>query len=69
MVGEFSGPRDEKYVMLVNGSLGRSSKVQITLTSKRKMLHISPVDGSISPLEEENSLWLAAGQGALLRLE
>src|SRR5205823_841494 len=69
MVGEFTGPRDEKYFMLVNGSLQRSTKIQITLISKQKILHISPVDGSTSPLEEENSLWLAAGQGALLRLE
>ena len=67
MIGEFSGPRDAKYVMLVNGSLQRSAKVNLTLTNKSKIVHISPVDGSESPLEEENSLWLGAGQGALLR--
>jgi hypothetical protein len=29
---------------------------------------VSPVDGSLAPIAEDGSLWLPAGQGALLKL-
>jgi hypothetical protein len=29
---------------------------------------MSPADGSMSPIEADNSTWLTAGQGALIRV-
>jgi hypothetical protein len=69
MVGEFEGPAGEAYVMLVNLSLERSTRTAITTTPGHEPLgSISPVDRSLLPLEREQSLWLAAGQGALIKL-
>lgn len=70
MVGEFSGSAGEKYVMLVNLSLQKSSKVFPKMSGAHKVAgYISPVDGSLLKLDKEDSLWLTAGQGALLKLQ
>jgi hypothetical protein len=69
MIGEFSGPADETYAMVVNLSLERSSRVTITPAAGRAIAgQISPVDAGLSPIEKDGSLWLTAGQGALLKL-
>ncbi len=70
MVSEFSGSAGEKYVLLVNLSLAASSKVLLKPTQTHKAVgYISPVDGSLLPLEKDGSLWLTAGEGALIKLE
>jgi hypothetical protein len=67
MVGEFSGAGSERYVMVVNLSLERSAKVVVKARAK-SMKRVSPVDRSLRPLTK-GSLWLAAGQGMLLKLQ
>ena len=66
MVGEFGGDGDEKYVMVVNLSLEKSAKLMVKLRSGNAEV-ISSVDGSATPQAAEG-LWLAAGQGMLLRV-
>jgi hypothetical protein len=68
MIGEFAGGQDERYAMVVNLSLARSAKV-IVRTQAESVRRVSPVDRSLSPLGGDGSLWLPAGQGALLKLE
>jgi hypothetical protein len=67
MVGEFSGEKGERYAMVVNLSLTRSAKIVVRTPSKT-VRHISPVDRSATRLPSDGSLWLPAGQGALLKL-
>jgi hypothetical protein len=71
LVGEFDGPEGEKWVMLVNQSLRESAKPKITWVGQtgKDVRVVSPVDGSLRPIEPDQSLWLTAGQGALLRLQ
>jgi len=54
--------------MVVNLSLEKSSKVQLKLGAAQARM-VSPVDGSFLALEEGNSFWLTAGQGALIKLQ
>lgn len=70
LVGEFDGPGGEKWAMLVNQSLRDSVKPTITWTSEagQNVQVVSPADGSLAPLAKDNSLWLPAGQGVLLKL-
>jgi hypothetical protein len=68
MVGEFEGDGGEKYAMVVNLSLEASSNVKLT-TQAKKIEQISSVDGSVSPIEKDNSIWLTAGQGVLLKIQ
>ena len=70
MVGEFKDERGADYVMLVNLSLSTSVniKLETTRTYKAKQM-VSPEDGRLVPLEEQNGHWLVAGQGVLIKLE
>ncbi|MGI8907193.1 MAG: hypothetical protein ACR2IE_11960 [Candidatus Sumerlaeaceae bacterium] len=69
MIGEFDGPDASKYIMVVNLSLEQSAKFQVTLMQQDAWpQQVSPADGSLVPLEQEVSLWLTAGQGALIKL-
>ena len=68
MIGEFTGDHGEQYAMIVNLSLRDSAQFKLTPTSAHAELsQVSPVDGSLSPLDPGNTLWLAAGQGVLVR--
>jgi hypothetical protein len=67
MVGEFSREGDKKFAMVVNLSLTRSAKVTVRAQA-RSIRRVSPVDRSLTPLADDGSLWLAAGQGMLLKL-
>jgi hypothetical protein len=70
MIGEFSGSAGEKYAMVVNLGLDRSSKIQLTTTAGHEPQgYISPVDASLIPLDKDQTLWLTAGQGALIKLK
>lgn len=68
MVGEFRHTNGDRYVMFVNLSLERSAKISITFKSPFDAIQImSAVDGSLSTFNQTNDLWLAAGQGVLLK--
>jgi hypothetical protein len=62
MIGEF----DDGSTMVVNLSLERSTKVELTPVHPSDVRAISPVDGSEHSLDK-NSIWLPAGQGVLMR--
>jgi hypothetical protein len=70
MVGEFSGPNDEAWAMLVNLNLRDSAKLKLSFAgeAKKNVRGVSPVDGSLAPIESDNSNWLPAGHGVLLRV-
>jgi hypothetical protein len=71
MVGEFAGAGDgEQWVIIVNLSLADSVKPKIAFTDSASAhpQMMSPADGSMSPIEADNSTWLTAGQGALIRV-
>jgi hypothetical protein len=69
MVGEFRAPEGRGYVMLVNLSLERSTRVTLTLRAPVSRIRlVSAADGSRSDHEEEQGLWLTPGQGLLFRL-
>ena len=68
MIGEFAGSDGLQYVMVVNLSLEQSSKLTINAVQPSRVEVFSPADGSTTPLAADNTLWLTAGQGALLRL-
>jgi hypothetical protein len=68
MLGEFRDANGEKWVMVVNLSLEESAKFTLTaLQSQTRISAISPVDGSVSAIDPDNSMWLPAGQGVLLK--
>jgi hypothetical protein len=66
MVGEFSGAGGARFAMVVNLSLTRSAKVTVKARAK-SIKRVSPRDRSLTPLAKGGSLWLAAGQGMLLK--
>jgi hypothetical protein len=69
MIGEFEDASGAHYAMIVNLSLEHSTKVKnITTSSIRSVHYVSPADGSLLPLESDNSVWLTAGQGALIKV-
>jgi len=69
MIGEFRHANGDDYIMVVNLSLERSARFTFQTTQPRKTIQIvSSVDGSLSPFDQKDGLWLTAGQGALLAL-
>ncbi len=68
MIGEFEDPKGERYVMLVNLSLERSTKVTLPTDLFSKVQVVSSADASLSPIEQKAGLWLVAGQGVLLKV-
>jgi hypothetical protein len=69
MIGEFESGDGEHYAMIVNLSLEHSTKVKsIKAGSESTLQYLSPADGSLLPLDPDNSVWLTAGQGALIKL-
>lgn len=70
MVGEFQDKQGHDYVMLVNLSLESSANVKIATAKAYKTKQtVSPEDGRLLPLDEENGYWLLAGHGTLIKLE
>jgi hypothetical protein len=67
MVGELGDRKGGSYAMVVNLDLTRSAKVTLTARSGT-VRRVSPVDRSLEPLGKGGTLWLPAGQGALLKL-
>jgi hypothetical protein len=69
MVGEFAAEDGTRYVLPVNLSLGKSAKLTLHLESAHKAGRIiSAEDGSELEMAEQNTFWLVAGQGVLIRL-
>jgi hypothetical protein len=69
MVGEFDGPEGQGWVMLVNLSLRDSAKPKVAWAGTGSAPQVmSPADGSMSPMDADNTIWLTAGQGALIRV-
>jgi hypothetical protein len=69
MVGEFKGSEDVDFVMIVNLSLEKSTKIVIKTAPDLKDIKIvSAEDGSLVPMDNQAGLWLVAGQGVLIRL-
>ncbi|HZM03083.1 MAG TPA: hypothetical protein VFC44_08655 [Candidatus Saccharimonadales bacterium] len=69
MVGEFQHQNGRAYVMVVNLSLEKSSRFTLkTKPSVPRIFIVSAVDGSLSPFNQKEGLWLTAGQGVLLAL-
>jgi hypothetical protein len=69
MIGEFDGADQSKWCMIVNRSLEHSTHVKLTFTGTSPApQQLSPVDGSLSALEQESAVWLTAGQGILIRV-
>jgi len=69
LAGEFTHRDGSRYIMIVNKDLARSHPCapQFRKTTRR-LRHISPYSGSLAPFEGEY-VWLAPGQGVLLKPE
>ena len=69
MVGEFKHQNGRAYAMVVNLSLEKSAAFTLkTKSSEEPISIVSAMDGSISPFNYKDGLWLTAGQGVLLVL-
>lgn len=69
MVGEFAGPGDGRWAMLVNLSLRESVNLKVTWAGTvRGARCVSPVDRSMEAIAGD-SIWLTAGQGVLVQLD
>lgn len=68
MVGEFAGADDQSWIMFVNLSLQDSTKMHVKWAGDAGTAAqlVSPVDGSLGPVEDD-TIWLPAGQGVLVR--
>lgn len=67
MIGEFVGPKDEWYAMVVNLSLTESVQFKLTpRNASAPVRQISPVDGAVLSPQPGNAFSLVAGQGVLL---
>jgi hypothetical protein len=70
MIGEFRHGDGSDYVMVVNLSLERSAKFQLTPKESVRSIHlVSAATGGSLPLKPNEDTWLVAGQGVLLRFE
>ena len=70
MVGEFRHANGQAFVMIVNLSLERSARFTFKTRQPCAAIQVvSAMDGSLTPFETKDGLWLVAGQGALLSLQ
>lgn len=68
VVGEFKGPGNDPYIMVVNKDLHKSFPFSVSFKEKGDLFMINSYSGKTSPWVGENN-WLAAGQGMLLKLK
>lgn len=68
LVGEFEGPNQQPFVMLVNKSLQHSFHFHVRFKKAGTIKMINAYTGRCEPWAGENN-WLAAGQGMFLCLE
>ncbi len=67
MIGEFKGD-DADYIMVVNISLERSTKFELSLNSDAKIEIVSAIDGKTYPMVKVRNEWLNTGQGVLFKI-
>jgi len=67
MIGEFEG-KDADYMMVVNISLERSTKFELSLHSDAKIEIVSAIDGKTYPMVKVRDEWLNTGQGVLFKI-
>jgi len=67
LAGEFEGPENKPYVMVVNKDLHRSTAFGIKFKTPGTVHMVNAYTGAAHPWSGENN-WLAAGQGMLLYL-
>jgi hypothetical protein len=69
VVGEFTHRDGSRYVMIVNTDLAKSRPCSPQFRkAPRRVMHVSSYSGTLRPFEGED-VWLAPGQGALLKVE
>lgn len=69
VIGEFTHTDGSRYVMVVNKDLNKSNACSIKFRQNpRRLSLVSPYTGQLTPFDGEQ-VWLAPGQGALLKLE
>jgi hypothetical protein len=69
LVGEFTHQDGSRYVLIVNKDLVKSHPCSPQFrNAPHRLQHISPYTGSLTPFEGEY-VWLAPGQGVLLKPE
>jgi hypothetical protein len=69
LVGEFTRQDGSRYVLIVNKDLAKSHPCLPQFRKPpHRLRHISPYTGSLTPFEGEY-VWLAPGQGVLLKPE
>jgi len=69
MAGDFTHRDGTRYVMIVNKDLARSCACSPQFrTSPKRVQQVSPYTGGLTAFEGE-SIWLAPGAGALLKVE
>jgi hypothetical protein len=69
MIGEFKHADGQRYLMVVNLSLESSAKFNLQIKGAKALHIISAVDSNLSSFDQKNGLWVAAGQGVLLKVE
>jgi hypothetical protein len=71
MIGEFSGPVGQTYIMIVNLSLERSANFNLALKDAGQHLQeVSAMDDQLRPFPAgKDGFWLPAGQGILLKVQ
>ena len=69
LVGEFTHHDGARYLLIVNKDRSRSRPCSPQFRkSPRRLEHVSPYTGALTPFEGEY-VWLAPGQGVLLKVE
>ena len=69
MVGEFVDSNGAEYVMIVNLSLERSAKINVSFAGKGQAIElVSNATGALMEFDQSNGYWLVAGSGVLLKV-
>ncbi len=70
MVGEFKGPEDSRYVMVVNMNLLKANSGELKYKGARRRCYlVSPKDGSLQPAGYGEYFYLGPGEGRLLKVK
>lgn len=68
LIGEFNGPDDRPFVLIVNKDAQNSTGFHVKFKQQGTVMMTSPYTGETKPFGGENG-WLAPGGGVLLSLE
>jgi hypothetical protein len=67
MAGDFTHDDGSRWVMIVNRNLDKSCPCFPKFRSAKRVQRLSPYDGELTSFDGEQ-IWLAPGQGVLLKL-